>query len=623
LGSDAIREMLDALLGKDDSTKGLAEAIHTRTSGNPFFTEEVVQNLIETGKLQGTKGAYKLVTPLARLDVPTAVHALLAARIDRLASREKDVLQAASVIGRAFDEPTLAAIVALEPPQLRESLQKLKSAEFVYEQSLYPVTEYLFKHPLTQEVALSSQLQEKRRKLHAAVAQVIEAAHAGDLDNHASLLAHHWEQAGHAVNAATWHRRAAIHIAANNAVEAMRHWHSVRDWADKIPDSALAVELAGEARVLDLEFVWRLGKAVEAEAIFKEAEAWALAHDSKLTLARLHNAFCLVVAQGLGDSRRAIEICEAGLRHANETTDDPTSFMLKFRFGVILSAMGNVRPAREAIEAANAYPLAVKELASDFVSFDVPAYALGHLGVLLSQQGHLENAFDLIRQGIERARRLGAVEPLGWILSFEAEVFLDCGDFERAAIAARACLEIGQRREDPFTITMALSYLSRLSLQGGSMHTALAQAEQALDGVKLYFKHWVPCAMCTLAMIQLAGGQREAAYDLAQEALRIADTQAFYWGGPHPQLTLARIKLADVSSAGQAEAAGWLDQAERMANERGSLVRLPEIWELRAALAHQQGDEAAYEAARREALRLYREMGATGHAERLAKELAS
>jgi class 3 adenylate cyclase len=66
LGPGAIRELLDALLGRDPSTKGLAEAIHPRTAGNPFFTEEVIQNLIETGKLQGSKGAYKLVTPVSK-----------------------------------------------------------------------------------------------------------------------------------------------------------------------------------------------------------------------------------------------------------------------------------------------------------------------------------------------------------------------------------------------------------------------------------------------------------------------------------------------------------------------------------------------------------------------------
>jgi predicted ATPase len=96
-----------------------------------------VQNLIETKKLQGTKGAYKLVTPVHKLEVPATVHALVAARLDRLTEREKDVLQTAAVIGREFDEPALAAVVEQETPQLREALQKLKETEFVYEQSLY------------------------------------------------------------------------------------------------------------------------------------------------------------------------------------------------------------------------------------------------------------------------------------------------------------------------------------------------------------------------------------------------------------------------------------------------------------------------------------------------------
>src|SRR6266478_2394485 len=102
LGPDAIRELVDALLGNDPSTAGLAEAIHARTAGNPFFTEEVIQNLIESGKLEGSKGGYRLVTPIDKLEVPSSVQALLAARIDRLAEREKDVLQTAAVIGREF-----------------------------------------------------------------------------------------------------------------------------------------------------------------------------------------------------------------------------------------------------------------------------------------------------------------------------------------------------------------------------------------------------------------------------------------------------------------------------------------------------------------------------------------
>jgi predicted ATPase len=63
LGPEAVRELLDDLLGKDASIAGLAKAIHERTGGNPFFTEEVVQSLIESGALEGKRGSYRLVRP--------------------------------------------------------------------------------------------------------------------------------------------------------------------------------------------------------------------------------------------------------------------------------------------------------------------------------------------------------------------------------------------------------------------------------------------------------------------------------------------------------------------------------------------------------------------------------
>jgi class 3 adenylate cyclase len=84
LGPEAVRELLRDLLGPDRSVAGLAEAIHERTGGNPFFTEEVVRSLIESGQLEGAEGAYRLLTPVERLEVPSTVQALLSARIDRL-----------------------------------------------------------------------------------------------------------------------------------------------------------------------------------------------------------------------------------------------------------------------------------------------------------------------------------------------------------------------------------------------------------------------------------------------------------------------------------------------------------------------------------------------------------
>jgi class 3 adenylate cyclase len=111
LGPQAVQALLDDLLGNDESIEGLTKAIYSRTAGNPFFTEEVVQSLVDSGALEGTRGSYRLIKPMERLEVPPSVQAVLAARIDRLGEQEKLVLQSAAVIGKDFSEPILSRVV--------------------------------------------------------------------------------------------------------------------------------------------------------------------------------------------------------------------------------------------------------------------------------------------------------------------------------------------------------------------------------------------------------------------------------------------------------------------------------------------------------------------------------
>jgi hypothetical protein len=109
--------------------------------------------------LQYLSGKLGIATPVtlnvsANLQVPATVQAVLAARIDRLGEREKQVLQAAAVIGKDFAEPILRRVIAetartaLSETDLGAALRILKDAEFVYEQSLYPVAEYAFRRLL-------------------------------------------------------------------------------------------------------------------------------------------------------------------------------------------------------------------------------------------------------------------------------------------------------------------------------------------------------------------------------------------------------------------------------------------------------------------------------------------
>ena len=88
-----------------------------------------------------------------------------------------------------------SSVSPTEEGDLTAALATLKKLEFVYEQALYPVAEYAFKHPLTQEVAYQSLLNERRARTHAAVARALEAER-GELGEAAAVIAYHWESGG-------------------------------------------------------------------------------------------------------------------------------------------------------------------------------------------------------------------------------------------------------------------------------------------------------------------------------------------------------------------------------------------------------------------------------------------
>ena len=142
-------ELLQALMGTDPSLAALTPLLIARTEGNPFFLEESVQTLVETQVLGGERGAYRLAQPLASLQMPATVQAVLAARIDRLPPEEKRLLQTAAVIGNEVPLPLLQAIAELPEAGLQRGLAHLQAAEFLYETRLFPEREYTFKHALT------------------------------------------------------------------------------------------------------------------------------------------------------------------------------------------------------------------------------------------------------------------------------------------------------------------------------------------------------------------------------------------------------------------------------------------------------------------------------------------
>jgi adenylate cyclase len=612
LGPEAIRELLVDLLGSDASTAGLAEAIHARTAGNPFFTEEVVQSLVESGHLQGARGSYRLVTPIERLQVPTRVQPLLAARIDRLPEREKQVLQTAAVIGQQFQYPILAAVTELPKQELDDALRALKTAEFVYEESLYPVAEYAFKHPLTQEVALQSQLRERRRRTHEAVARTIEAAHAGKLDEQAALLAHHWEQADQALIAARWHRRAAEWAGTNDIAASMRHWKRVRELIEADPDAAEAAELGAEACRQTLAFGFRLGLSPEEEArAFSEGKRWTASSGD-------------VKADGLLETAYSIVACtsgriEEGVRHALEgqrlllqTEDEELRALAPWTAVYPHLVACKFTRARELLQALLESTRGHPEWGMDL--WQLSAWAWGHFmqGAVDIFAGNLATARARLEHGIELARQHADAETEGWALSWLGELAAISGDAEGSLGPCQRSLEIAEKMGSPYSRVLAYHRLGIVLTLAGDWPEAIETLEHALEIAR---EHRTTLELETqlvswLAEARLGAGELDRARALAEESVELGRRIAHPANRVQALRALVHVLLAQEGATAAPAVRAALAEAERIVGEIGATSLAPLVLLDRAELARVEGDRAARERALREAKALFAEIGA-------------
>jgi class 3 adenylate cyclase/tetratricopeptide (TPR) repeat protein len=202
-------EMAGQVLTVRQVPEQLRQLVLQKAEGNPFFVEEMIKSLLEAGALEHRDGGDRTVETSARIEVPDAIQDVIMSRIDRLDASPRKALQLASVIGREFTIELLETISDLNEP-LAESLEKLKSAELIYERSVFPQYTCFFKHALTQEVAYNSLLLQRRKELHCLVAAAIEELHASRLPEFYGLLAYHYERGEEWERALDYLRRAAV-----------------------------------------------------------------------------------------------------------------------------------------------------------------------------------------------------------------------------------------------------------------------------------------------------------------------------------------------------------------------------------------------------------------------------
>jgi class 3 adenylate cyclase/tetratricopeptide (TPR) repeat protein len=433
-------ELLQALLGDDPSLAPLTPLLIARTEGNPFFLEESVHTLVETGALIGAPGAYHLGTPLDRLQVPATVQAVLASRIDRLPPEEKRLLQTAAVIGTDVPWPLLQAIAELPEDELHRSLSRLQTAEFLYETRLFPDHEYTFKHALTQEVAYGSLLQERRRALHARIVEALEGLAGERVAEQVERLAHHalrgevWDkavtycrQAGEKSMARSAYREAVEYI--EHALSALAHLPETPDMREQAIDLRLALRSALRPS----------GDFGHILACLREADALAAALDDPHRLGQvsqfLAEHFRIMGAhdQAIAAARRALALARAG---------------------------GDVA---------------------------VHAMANQHLGFTYHDQGDYRRAIDCLGQtvaileGVRPHERFsGMFPPAVNARAYLAACHAELGTFTEGRALGDEGLSIAEAVAHPASLMIASWGLGLLALRQGDLPRALPRLERAL-----------------------------------------------------------------------------------------------------------------------------------------------
>jgi class 3 adenylate cyclase/tetratricopeptide (TPR) repeat protein len=188
--SDA-QDMLASLLGTEKIPSELKRWVQDKTEGNPFYLEELVNTLIESEAMIQEKGDWKITRPIKETDISSSIHGLISGRLDRLEKGTKRILQEASVIGRAFLYELLIKVTELED-RIDRGLSTLERLDLIRTRSFEPDLEYMFKHPLTQEVVYNGLLKKERQEIHEQVARVMERLFEGRLSEFYETLAYHF-----------------------------------------------------------------------------------------------------------------------------------------------------------------------------------------------------------------------------------------------------------------------------------------------------------------------------------------------------------------------------------------------------------------------------------------------
>jgi DNA-binding winged helix-turn-helix (wHTH) protein/tetratricopeptide (TPR) repeat protein len=569
--------LLDARLGDAAGLRSLKQQVIALTQGNPFFLEESVQTLIETGSVHGICGADRLGAPRPMLHVPITVQAVLADRLDRLPPEEKHLVQVAAVIGMEAPLALLRALTELSEEALRRSLAHLQAVEFLYETPVFPASAYTFKHALTHEVAYGSLLQDQRRVLHARIVEAMEAlageggplncapsadavagnggplncapsadavaGNGGPLNcapsadavagnglrpaptqsrqqivEQVARLAHHAQQGEVWDKAVRYGRQAGEKALTRSAYrEAVAAFAQALEALQHLPESRASLEQAIDIRMALGNALWLLGDYQRRFAYLCQAETLATALDDARRLALI--SITLVHHCWLtGDAEQAITYGQRALALAAALGDRGLQCAAHHPLSRTYFDMGDYRQAIASC----------RQVVTFFTEDRLPGQAhqwvttavLSRvwLGLCLAEQGAFAEGLGHTTAALRLAET--AAHPYGRICaSFGmGGVYLTQGDVDNAIDALERSLGLYQRWESPLVFPWIAAQLGYAYVLAGRVTAGLPLLEQAVQQVSALRSSSHPRWVAWLSEAYRGAGRWEDAIHMAGRA---------------------------------------------------------------------------------------------------------
>jgi tetratricopeptide (TPR) repeat protein len=583
LTSREIRAMIGDVAGKLRLPASAQEEIVLRADGIPLFAEEMTKAVLETeGDGRSKMGDAATLT----FGVPASLHASLMARLDRLGPA-KEVAQIAAAIGRASPHALLAMVAEQPEPELDRALDRLVDAGLLLRQGSPPAATYQFKHALLQDLAYSALLRERRRVLHARIAEALEVRFPEVGENTPELLARHWAEAGFPEKAAAlWGKAGRQSLKRSALGEAESHFsRALAEIAAAPPAPSLRrEEIACQIGLAHAQLLRRGYTSPEAKAslsrtleLIEKAEAVGEPVKDPLALfTTLHGLWLASVAASSGTATQKLAAQCLALAESGKAKGEVIAG--HHAVGLSLLFAGDVLGSRAHFDQAIALFNPAENHHATRYGGDHWSSALSGRGTALWLLGYADKAKEDLDRSLEFARNFG--HPLALLnnLLFASWTHFHCGRYALAKAQAAEIRALAEEKGGPFYSAFGLMIGGLASTAGGEIEkgveaVAASLAAYRAGGATLL----APDLLAHLARAQAKLGQFDRASRSIAEAIETMETSEERWC----EADIFRIagEIAVLAQRDEARAEACFDRALAAAH-----CRQLKSWELRAAL---------------------------------------